>query len=175
MTKNDEPFEPVPEIEYKVNPTGIAEVSSTGLITALTIGKCTITGKYKAKPNDISTSNKVTVEVKEDTPKRIYVDPPYDENGYTAVRHTWGAFDFTCKAEGIPTPKWNITLDPNGAKKWVNDRPGGSGDYISTIDNANGKFSCECKHNNGILMTYHIEEKSSGLAIDYIVKLASAF
>ena len=170
VAKNEKPLETVPEIEYKVIPDGVATVTPTGLVTAVGVGSCIITGSYKVKPNDIAITDRVAVEVKEDIPKRIYVDPPYDSGSYYAVKENWGVSEFSCKAEGISSPKWDIHINPNGITNEY---------FASTINNAMGKFSFECKRfdssvrNTMIVVT--VNEQSSGLSIDYNIKLGAMF
>lgn len=166
LTKNGEPYEPLHELEYTVVPDGIISISSSGLVSTVATGDCTITASYKDKENDLCTSNSIAVTVAEKVAQSISVTPEYNDTTWHTVRQKEDIL-FTCVAEGIASPKWDITLDPMGV-------PASS--YENTIDNNAGTFHIKCvSFRDGNRMQYIIKELTSGLTIDYQIKLVSMF
>lgn len=160
---------PTPEIEFTVSPSGIAKVNNKGLVTALKDGTCTITGSYKAKPEDVAISDSVTVHVKANVEPKIYVDPPMESSGYYPVHETWGESVFNCVAEGIDNPKWEIKLQNNSINPQC---------YKCSIDEEHGKFIVECLNfpgSNNCTLRFNIVELTIGKAIRYTIKLKSMF
>lgn len=168
--KNGEPVEPTPEITYTIDdPTIVSVDPKTNIATGLKEGNATITGSYCPMEGDICTNAKVTATI---TPKPVAADivvtPPYDDGkDYHSVKQYYGSTTFTATIEGVDSPQWTITLDPQGIP---------SVNYTSSIDNSAGTFTVECKNiYNGKYLKYTISEATTGKALDYYVLLASAF
>lgn len=166
--KNGEPVEPTPEITYTIDdPTVVSVDPKTNIATGLKEGNATITGSYIVQEGDICINAKVTATI---TPKPvskdIVVTPPYDDGkDYHSVKQNWGPTTFTATIEGVDSPQWTITLDPQGIP---------SNNYTSSIDNGTGTFTVECKYlYNGKYLKYTISESTTGKTLDYNVLLAA--
>ena len=166
--KNGEPVEPTPEITYTIDdPTIVSVDPKTNIATGLKEGTATITGSYIVQEGDICINAKVTATI---TPKPvskdIVVTPPYDDGkDYHSVKQNWGPTTFTATIEGVDSPQWTITLDPQGIP---------SNNYTSSIDNGAGTFTVECKYlYNGKYLKYTISEATTGKTLDYNVLLAA--
>lgn len=168
--KNGEPVEPTPEITYTIDdPTIVSVDPKTNIATGLKEGTATITGSYRPIEGDICTNGKVTATI---TPKPIAADivvtPAYDSGkDYHSVKQNYGPTTFTVTIEGVDSPQWTITLDPQGIP---------SANYTSSIDNGAGTFTVTCKAvYSGKYLKYTISEATTGKTLDYNVRLASMF
>lgn len=168
--KNGEPVEPTPEITYTIDdPTIVSVDPKTNIATGLKEGNATITGSYRPMEGDICTNGKVTATI---TPKPIAADivvtPDYDSGkDYHSVKQNYGPTTFTATIEGVDSPQWTITLDPQGIP---------SANYTSSIDNGAGTFTVTCKAiYSGKYLKYTISEATTGKTLDYNVRLASMF
>ena len=166
--KNGEPVEPTPEITYTIDdPTIVSVDPKTNIATGLKEGNATITGSYCPMEGDICTNAKVTATI---TPKPVAADivvtPDYDSGkDYHSVKQNYGPTTFTATIEGVDSPQWTITLDPQGIP---------SANYTSSINNSAGTFTVECKTlYNGKYLKYTISEATTGKTLDYNVRLAS--
>lgn len=168
--KNGEPVETTPEITYTIDdPTSVSVDPKTNIATGLLEGNATITGSYRPMEGDICTNGKVTATI---TPKPIAADivvtPDYDSGkDYHSVKQNYGPTTFTATIEGVDSPQWTITLDPQGIP---------SANYTSSIDNGAGTFTVTCKAiYSGKYLKYTISEATTRKTLDYNVRLASMF
>lgn len=168
--KNGEPVEPTPEITYTIDdPTIVSVDPKTNIATGLKEGNAIITGSYCPVEGDICINAKVTATI---TPKPVAADivvtPPYDDGkDYHSVKQNFGPTTFTATIEGVDSPQWTITLNPQGIP---------SSNYTSKIENNAGTFTVECKAiYSGKYLKYTIREATTGKTLDYNVRLASMF
>jgi hypothetical protein len=163
VSKNGTAMSPTPVVAWTAD-NGNATISTDNVITGVLAGSCDLTGAYTEQEGDICNTASVSVLVQaKPVQADIVVNPAYDNEGYYAVLNG-STQTFTATIEGIASPIWTITLNPNGNASTA---------YTSII--SGNTFKVTAKTISSKYLIYTISESISGKTLLYNVKLASLF
>lgn len=163
VMKNGTAMSPTPVVAWTAD-NGNATITTDNVITGVTAGSTALTGAYKEQDNDICLSANVAVTIEaKPVQADIVVNPAYDNEGYYAVLNG-STQTFTATIEGIASPIWTITLNPNGNASTA---------YTSVITGNIFKVTAKTVSNKYLI--YTVSESVSGKTANYNVKLASLF
>lgn len=164
--KNNIALETTPEIMWENNYDSIVSINKNE-ITGLSVGNAFIKGYYKNLENDIAVKTLLSITVNErPVVPSIVVSPSYTHSTYYNLNQGQ-SMTLTVKGSNIDNPSWNITLNPNGNVLGTN--------YTSNINNQNGTVALKNVKMTNYKLIYNFQELTTGLSLNYEIKLSALF